>query len=115
MAKLNISGYQKIKGLKLGDWVCSITTETDLIYTFLFDYIDDSTEVPTQDLFNLITIYRNYENPNGFKLEVDFHIYRSDGLVEEFNGVKERFIYAHDLITLDKFKNILEPILVLNG
>lgn len=115
MAKLNIGGYQKIKDLRLGDWVCSIVNESDLIYTFLFDYSPESGDVEHQSFFNLITIYRTYQNPDGFRLEVDFNIVRSDGYVEEFKGVKRKFIYAHDLITLDKFKNILEPLLVING
>jgi hypothetical protein len=115
MAKLNISGYSKIKDLRLGDWVCSIVNESNLIYTFLFDYSPENGDVEYQSFFNLITIYRTYQNPNGFRLEVDFHIYRSNGELEEFKCVKERFIYAHDLITMDKFKSILEPLLVLNG
>jgi hypothetical protein len=114
MAKLNINGYSKIKDLRLGDWVCSIVNESNLIYTFLFDYSPESGEVQHQSFFNLITIYRTYQNPDGFRLEVDFNIVRSDGFVEEFKGVKSRFIYARDLITLNKFKSIIEPLLILN-
>lgn len=115
MAKLNINGYKKIEGLRLGDWKCSIVNESDLIYTFLFDFSPQSEFITYQSFFNLITIYRTYQNPDGFRLDVDFHIVRGDGFVEEFKGVKRRFIYAHDLITLDKFKKIIEPLLVLNA
>jgi hypothetical protein len=114
MAKLNISGYQKIKDLRLGDWVCGITTEWENVYTFVFDYSPENGDVEHQDLFNLITIWRNYQNPDGFKLQVDFNIVRSDGYVEEFKNVRQRFLYAHDLITLDKFKKIVEPLLKIS-
>jgi hypothetical protein len=113
MAKLNISGYTKIEGLQIGDWVCGVTSETNEIYTFLFDWTPDGITSVHQYMFNLITIYRDYQNPNGFKLEVDFNIVRSDGYVDQFPKVKEHWMYAHNLITLDKFKEVLKPLLVL--
>jgi len=113
MAKLNISGYKKIEGLRIGDWVCSMTSETPQIYTFLFDFHPEDEFTTYQEFFNLITIYRDYQNPDGFKIEVDFNIMRSSG-VEQFPKVKELWIYAHNLITLDKFKEVVKPLLVLN-
>ncbi len=115
MAKLNISGYKKIEGLRIGDWVCNMTTETPQIYTFLFDFHPEDEFTSYQDFFNLITIHRDYQNTDGFKVEVDFNIVRSDAHVEQFPKVRERWIYAHNLVTLDKFKELLEPLLVLNA
>jgi hypothetical protein len=115
MAKLNISGYKKIEGLRIGDWVCDLTSETEQIYTFLFTVMPNDSLVEHQDFFNLVTIYRTYEDPDGFRLEVDFNIIRSNGYVDQFPKVKERWIYAHNLITLDKFKELLKPLLVMNA
>jgi hypothetical protein len=114
MAKLNISGYKKIEGLQIGDFQCTLTGEIDELYTFSFDYSPENDYGEHQDFFILVTIYRDYHNPNGFKLEVDFNIVRNASYVEEFPKVHEKWIYAHNLITLDKFKELIKPLLVLN-
>jgi hypothetical protein len=116
MAKLNIEGYKKIIGLAVGNWQCGIVKETDEIYTFLFNLHSNQihlVDIEQPDIFNLVTIYRNYEYPNGFKVEVDFHIHRSDGSFETFTAVNQKFIYAHQLITLNKFKETIESFLII--
>jgi hypothetical protein len=111
MSKLIINGYKKIEGLRFGDWECSMTTETPEIYTFLFDFVPQDEFTTHQDVFNLIIIYRNYQNPDGFKMEVNFNIVRNNKYTETFEKVKERWVYAYELITLEKFKKIIETLL----
>lgn len=115
MSKLNISGYQKFSGLQLGNWKCSITTETEEVYTFLFDFHPNDEYFEHQDFFNLVVINRKYSDPDGFLLTVDFNIVRNDGYIEEFKNVRNKWIYAHDLITLKKAEALFEPLLKLNA
>lgn len=107
MSKLNIEGYKKIIGLAVGDWQCMSASESDEIYTFIFN-LDTPGDAEQPDIFNLVTIYRNYEFIDGFKIEVDFHIN-----TEIFPKVKTKFIYAHNIITMNKFKEVLLPLLVI--
>lgn len=107
MSKLNIEGYKKIIGLAVGDWQCMTSAETDEIYTFIFN-LNTPTDTEQPDIFNLVTLYRNYEFIDGFKVEVDFHIDK-----EVFPKVKTKFIYAHNVITMNKFKEVLLPLLVI--
>jgi hypothetical protein len=115
MAKLNISGYKKIEGLRIGDWVCGLTSETEQIYTFLFTFMPNDSSVEHSDFFNLVTMYRTYEDPDGFRLEVDFNIIRSNGYVEKFPKVNEKWIYSYELITIEKFKKLIEPLLKISA
>ena len=115
MSKLYIDGYKKIENIRLGDWVCSICTENDNIYTFLFDFSPLSTDIEHQNFFNLIIINRNYQDPDGYKIEVDFNIFRGSGNIETFKRVKELWVYSHNLVTLSKFTDIIKPLLILNA
>jgi hypothetical protein len=114
MSKLVITGYDKLKGIKVGNWVCSIVTESDDIYTFLFDFGPEDF-IEHQDFFNLVSINRNYNDDNGYHLQVDFNIVRHSGFVEEFKAVKQKYIYPYELVTMDKFKKLIEPLLVLSA
>ena len=111
MSKLNIGGIHKIEGTRINDWVCSIAAETEQIYSFVFGFMPNNNLVEHQDFFNLVTIYRDYQDPDGFKLEVDFNIVRSNGYVDKFPKVKEKWIYSYELITMEKFKKLIEPLL----
>jgi hypothetical protein len=114
MSKLVITGYAKLKSIRIGNWVCSVVTESDNLYTFLFDFSPED-YIEHQDFFNLVSINRNYTDTDGYHLQVDFNIVRHSGFVEEFKGVKQRYIYPHELVTLDKFKKLIEPLLVLSA
>jgi hypothetical protein len=117
MAKLNIEGYKKIEGLRLENWVCDTASEFETIYTFLFNFSmisNNFNHLEKQYCFNIITIHRDYLDPDGFKIEVDFHIEIASGVWEKFTNVKTRFVYAHNLITLTKFKEILNPLLKMS-
>ena len=113
MSKLAIAGYYKLKDIRIGNWVCSVVTESDNLYTFLFDFSPED-YIEHQDFFNLISINRNYNDDNGYHLSVDFNIVRHNGYVEEFRGVKQKYIYPYELVTLEKFKKLIEPLLVLS-
>lgn len=114
MSKLVIAGYDKLKGIRIGNWICSVVTESDNLYTFLFDFSPED-YIEHQDFFNLVSIHRNYTDDNGYRLSVDFNIVRNNGYVEEFKGVKQRYIYPYELVTMNTFKKLIESLLVLHG
>lgn len=115
MTKLNISGYDKFIGLRLGDWKCGFATESDTIYTFLFDFNHHNDSTSDEDFFILITIDRYYSECNGFSLTVDFSIVKSNGDIDEFRNIHTKWIYAHNLITLKKTEELFKPLLKLHA
>lgn len=115
MSKLIISGYEKLQGVRINDWICTIVRETDEIYSFLFDFNPEGNLIVHSGFFNLVTIKRFINNNGSYELLVDFNIVRHNGFVEEFKAVRFLEIFPYQLISLNKFKELLTPLLVLSA
>jgi hypothetical protein len=102
MRELKILGVNKIVGnVFCKKWKCDRVSETNEIYTFIFDYIDKM--VGVKDMFYLITIYKksNYEHKVIIELTVE--------TIDDYIAYPERFdhIAPHNLLTMGKFEEYL--------
>lgn len=104
MYDITINGFDKIKGLKISDdWICSMVMGNADIYVMTFDYTGGMLSI-LGDMFYIVTIYR--KSNSGHKITADV----STGVGTDQHTVNNIYvgeIYPHDLITLDKFKELL--------
>jgi hypothetical protein len=109
MANLTINGAQKILNVVINDWICTSVDVSEYAYVFTFENLNNS-EIYDNFIFSIITIDRKYSGTLGYELNVDMLI---NGNI--MNGVYTNWIYAHNLITLDTFKKVLDDALQLTS